>query len=275
MGWPIRQLDPRVGSGIIGLGMQKRKKSVYLPVRALRTLGEFVLTSVWAIVSCFRPPFRGMLILQQMEFIGVGSLFIVILTGTFTGAVFTLQTLYTLAKFNMQNRVGGMVALAVTRELAPVLASLMITGRAGSAMATELGTMRVTEQIDAMASMAVNPVHYLFVPRFLASIVMFPALAMVFNMVAVTGSYLVAVRMWGVDPGHFITKILWFVTANDVLSGLIKATVFGGFIALISCFKGYHAAGGARGVGTATTQAVVIGSVSIMIIDYFLTVLMF
>jgi len=255
--------------------MEKRKESQNLPVRVLQEIGEFVLTSVWALVSCFRPPFRGGLIIQQMEFIGVGSLFIVVLTGTFAGAVFTLQTLHALAMFNMQNRVGAMVTLAVTRELAPVLASLMITGRAGSAMATELGTMRVTEQIDAMASMAVNPVHYLFVPRFIASLVMFPALAMVFNMVAVVGSYVVAVNMWGVDPGHFMTKIMWFVTANDVLSGLIKATVFGGFIALISCFKGYRAEGGARGVGTATTRAVVIGSVSIMIIDYFLTVLMF
>jgi phospholipid/cholesterol/gamma-HCH transport system permease protein len=268
-------LDQQLGWVIIGFGMKGKTEITGWALGVLREIGEFILTSAETIVSCFRPPFRGMLIIQQMEFIGVGSLFIVLLTGMFAGAVFTLQTLHALSIFNMENRVGSMVTLAVTRELAPVLASLMITGRAGSAMATELGTMRVTEQIDAMASMAINPVHYLFVPRFLASLVMFPALAMCFNMVAVVGSYIVAVQMWGVDPGHFMTKIIWFVQANDILSGLIKATVFGGFIALISCFKGYRAEGGARGVGTATTRAVVIGSVSIMIMDYFLTVLMF
>jgi len=177
--------------------------------------------------------------------------------------------------FNMESMVGATVTLALTRELSPVLASLMITGRAGSAMATELGTMKVTEQIDALASMAVNPVQYLFVPRFIAALIMFPLLAMIFNLVGVCGSYLVAINMWGVDPGNFLAKIRWYVDAHDVISGMIKAAVFGGFITLVSCYKGFQAEGGARGVGGATTQAVVIGSVSIMILDYFLTVLMF
>jgi phospholipid/cholesterol/gamma-HCH transport system permease protein len=244
-------------------------------IQAIREVGEFVVTSLQALLYCFKPPFRPGLLLRQLDFIGPGSVFIILLTGVFTGAVFTMQSMYMFSKFNMETMVGATVALALTRELSPVLASLMITGRAGSAMATELGTMRVTEQIDALSVMAVNPVQYLFVPRFLASVLMFPALTMVFNLVGILGSYLVAVHMWGVDPGNFIAKITWYVTGNDLVSGLVKASVFGGFISLVSCFMGYRAAGGARGVGTATTHAVVIGSVSILILDYFLTVLMF
>lgn len=241
----------------------------------LHEIGQFVLLSAEVLAGCFRPPFRLWLWVQQMEFIGVGSVGIILLTGAFSGAVFTLQSVYAFSLFNMESMVGATVTLAMTREIAPVLTSLMVTGRAGSAMATELGTMRVTEQIDALKSMAVSPTQYLIVPRFLAALVMFPALTMVFNLVAVAGSYLVGVEMWGIDPGNFIQKIRWFVQADDVTSGLIKSAVFGGFVTLVSCFMGYNAAGGARGVGTATTRAVVIGSVSIMVMDYFLTMLMF
>jgi phospholipid/cholesterol/gamma-HCH transport system permease protein len=255
--------------------MTAKRDVVGVVFHIIHRVGEFVITSLQALLYCFKPPFRLGLLLQQMDFIGPGSVFIILLTGVFSGAVFTLQSMYMFSKFNMETMVGATVALALTRELSPVLASLMITGRAGSAMATELGTMRVTEQIDALSAMAVNPVQYLFVPRFLASVLMFPALAMVFNVVGILGSYLVAVRMWGVDPGNFIYKITWYVTGNDLVSGLVKASVFGGFISLVSCFMGYRAEGGARGVGTATTHAVVIGSVSILILDYFLTVLMF
>ena len=238
-------------------------------------LGNFILFQIEVLIACFRMPFRLWLLLQQMDFIGVGSLFIILLTGAFSGAVFTFQSVYAFSMFNMESMVGATVTLAMTREISPVLTSLMVTGRACSAMATELGTMRVTEQIDALKSMAVNPVQYLVVPRFLASIVMFPALAMVFNLVAVVGSYMVGVEMWGIDPGNFVQKIKWYVQGHDIVSGLVKASVFGGFSTLIATFKGYYAEGGARGVGTATTQAVVIGSVSIMILDYILTVLMF
>jgi len=255
--------------------MPPKRDVTGLIVNVLRGVGEFVTLSLQALLYCFKPPFRPGLLLRQMDFIGPGSVFIILLTGMFSGAVFTLQSMYMFSKFNMESLVGATVALALTRELSPVLASLMITGRAGSAMATELGTMRVTEQIDALSAMAVNPVQYLFVPRFLASVLMFPALAMVFNLVGIFGSYLVAVRMWGVDPGNFMAKITWYVTGNDLISGLVKASVFGGFIALVSCFMGYRAEGGAKGVGTATTRAVVVSSVSILVLDYFLTVLMF
>jgi phospholipid/cholesterol/gamma-HCH transport system permease protein len=255
--------------------MPKPKNAGGYLVSMVTGIGNFVIISLETVISCFLPPFRLGMLIQQMDFIGVGSLFIIVLTGTFAGAVFTLQSLYAFSMFNMESMVGATVTLALTRELSPVLASLMITGRAGSAMATELGTMKVTEQIDALASMAVNPVQYLFVPRFIAALIMFPLLAMIFNLVGVCGSYLVAINMWGVDPGNFLAKIRWYVDAHDVISGMIKAAVFGGFITLVSCYKGFQAEGGARGVGGATTQAVVIGSVSIMILDYFLTVLMF
>ena len=237
-------------------------------------VGEFVMFFGEVLVCCAKPPWRGWQILVQMDFIGVGSLFIILLTGTFTGAVFTLQSIYAFSMFNMETMVGATVTLALTRELAPTLTALMITGRAGSAMATELGTMQVTEQIDALKTMAVNPLNYLVGPRFIASVIMFPALTMVFNLVGVFGAYTVGVTMWGVDPGNFIAKIKWFVQAEDILSGLIKAAAFGGFVSLVSCFRGIITTGGARGVGMATTQAVVIGSVSIMVIDYILTMLM-
>jgi phospholipid/cholesterol/gamma-HCH transport system permease protein len=256
-------------------GMAALEKISNKAIHLLDSIGQFVYLAFDTILACFKAPFRVGLVLQQMEFIGVGSMFIVILTGSFSGAVFTLQSVYAFSMFNMETMVGATVTLAMTRELAPVLTALMITGRACSAMATELGTMRVTEQVDALKSMAVNPVHYLIAPRFIAAVVMFPVLTMVFNLVSVAGSYLVGVEMWGIDPGNFIQKIRWFVQGHDVISGLIKATVFGAFVSLEACFKGYNAEGGARGVGTATTQAVVIGSVTIMVLDYFLTVLMF
>jgi phospholipid/cholesterol/gamma-HCH transport system permease protein len=240
-----------------------------------RQVGEFALFTAEVLVAAVRPPYRPIRILQQMDFIGVGSLFIVLLTGAFSGAVFTLQSVYAFSLFSMENLVGSTVTLALTREVSPVLCSLMITGRAGSAMATELGTMRVTEQIDALKSMAVNPIQYLVVPRLLAAIVMFPVMTMIFNLVGVVGAYVVGVEMWGIDPGAFMEKIRLLVQASDITSGLVKSAVFGGFVTLVACFRGYHAEGGARGVGAATTRSVVIGSVSIMILDYFLTVLMF
>ncbi len=255
--------------------MPAKRDLAGLLLHLIGEIGEFVLTSLLTLVYCFKPPFRTGLVLRQMDFVGPGSVFIILLTGVFTGAVFTLQSLYMFSKFNLESMVGATVALALTRELSPVLSSLMITGRAGSAMATELGTMRVTEQIDALSAMAVNPVQYLFVPRFVAAVIMFPVLTMVFNLVGILGSYFVAVNMSGVDPGNFIAKITWYVTGHDLSSGLVKASVFGGFITLVSCFMGFRATGGARGVGTATTHAVVIGSVSILILDYFLTVLMY
>ncbi len=221
-----------------------------------------------------RPPYRVKLTLQQMEFVGFGSLFIVMLTGLFTGAVFTLQSVNALERVGMESMVGSTVLIAVARELSPVLASLMVCGRVGSAMATELGTMRVSEQIDAMEVMAVEPLGYLVVPRLLASALMLPCLCIVFDMVASIGSYSVAVLWLHIDEGSFVARIKWYLDPSDFSHGLYKALVFGTVIALVGCYKGFNAKGGARGVGAATTQTVVIGSIAIFVLDYVMTSLL-
>ncbi len=222
-------------------------------------------------VAAVRPPYRFGLLLHQAEFVGVGSLFIVILTGTFTGAVFTLQSMTALERVGMESLVGAMVLISVARELGPVLTALMVTGRVGSAMATELGTMRVTEQIDAMEVMAVDPVNYLVVPRMIACAAMVPLLALVFLFVAFAGGYAVAVGVMGIDEGAYLARIEWTLDPYDFYHGALKSIVFGAVLALVGCYKGYHAEGGARGVGRATTQAVVIGSIAIFVLDYVVT----
>jgi len=253
--------------------------------RPLTTLGEIVLHGLtetglvavflWrAVVGAFKPPYRLRLALFQAEFVGVGSLFIVMLTGFFTGAVFTLQSVYALERVGMESMVGSMVMLSVARELAPVLTSLMVTGRVGSAMATELGTMRVTEQIDAMEVMAVDPIKYLVVPRLFGGALMVPALTLLFDAVATVGSYVVAVPFLNIDEGAFWARIEWYLDPFDFTHGLYKSIVFGIILTLIGCYKGYHASGGARGVGIATTQAVVIGSISIFVLDYVLSAIL-
>jgi phospholipid/cholesterol/gamma-HCH transport system permease protein len=223
------------------------------------------------LVTAVRPPYRFKLLFLQAEFVGVGSIFIIVLTGFFTGAVFTLQVAQAFARVGMESMVGSTVLLAVARELAPVLTSLMVTGRVGSAMATELGTMRVTEQIDAMEVLAVDPINYLIVPRVLASAVMVPCLTIIFLVVATIGSYIVGIGVLGIDEGAFMARIEWFLDPFDFTHGLYKSIVFGVVLSLIGCYKGYNASGGARGVGMATTQAVVIGSISVFVLDYVLS----
>ena len=197
------------------------------------------------------------------------------LTGLFTGAVFALQGAGAFRLFNAESLVGPTVGLSLARELSPVLTGLMVTGRAGSGIATELGTMRVTEQIDALYTMAVNPVQYLVVPRFIAGLIMVPILSVLFTMIGMVGCYFVGVVLLGIDQGVFIEKVRWFVDARDLINGLIKACVFGGILTMVGCYKGFYASGGARGVGLATTQSVVVSSVLILIADYFLTAMMF
>lgn len=256
-----------------------------LPLLPLLWLGQYVseivaetgrmaLFLAQVLRAMSRPPYRLRLLVQQAEFVGFGSLFIVVLTGLFTGAIFSLQSADALSRVGMESMVGSMVMLAVTRELAPVLTALMVTGRVGSAMATELGTMRVSEQIDAMEVMAVDPLQYLIAPRLLASALMMPCLCIVFNMVAATGSYVVAVLMLGIDEGAFMARIHWYVEPSDLTHGLLKATLFGVVLALVGCYKGFHAQGGARGVGTATTQTVVVCSIVIFVLDYVMTAIL-
>jgi phospholipid/cholesterol/gamma-HCH transport system permease protein len=235
--------------------------------------GRMILFGGETVAWVFRPPFRLELLLAQMAAIGVGSVFIVGTTGFFTGMVFALQVNYAMAQFGAEGYVGGSTALALARELSPVLTALMVIGRSGSAITTELGTMRVTEQIDAMETMAVNPVQYLAVPRFLAALAMFPALTMLFDTLGYMGGYLMGIFVSDIPPGPFIEHTRTMVETMDVTHGLFKAIIFGGVVAVITTYRGYAAkpAEGSRGVGEGTTRAVVTSSIAILVFDYVLT----
>jgi phospholipid/cholesterol/gamma-HCH transport system permease protein len=209
-----------------------------------------------------------------MDFIGVQSIFIVSLTGIFSGMVLALQTVHSLRQFSAEGVVGSVVAISLTREISPVFAALMVTARAGSAMAAELGNMRVTEQIDALTTMGVSPVQYLLSPRLLASVLMVPLLCVVYTCIGTVGAWIVAVQWLSVDPGIFIANIEKYLVLNDFWMGEIKAMVFGFLIATISCRQGFFASGGAKGVGEATTRAVVQSAVAILIANYVITDLM-
>ena len=237
--------------------------------------GGMFLLFLSVLAYTFRPPYRVRLFFKQMEFVGVNSLLVVVLTALFSGMVIAFQSYRALSKFGGESLLGGLVALSLVRELGPVLTSLMVTARAGSAMAAELGTMRVTEQIDALEVMAVNPVHYLVVPRFWAAVLMVPLLTVIADVVGIAGGYLVGVILLKVDAGIFVKKMQEMVEWMDIASGLYKALVFGGLLSIIGCYKGYNAAGGAEGVGRATTEAVVMASVSILVGDYIMTSLLF
>jgi phospholipid/cholesterol/gamma-HCH transport system permease protein len=221
-----------------------------------------------------RPPYRLQNVVDQMEYIGVGSLPIVLLVGFFTGAVFSLQTVDAARLYHGEVYVGMAVAVMLARELAPALAAIMVTARAGSGMATELGSMRITEQIDALSTLAVNPVQYLVVPRVVAATVMVPALTMAYNVIGLLGCYVIAVLVKDVDRGMFMEYLTRYVDLNNYWHGLTKAVVFGFALSVIGCFQGFYASGGAKGVGMATTRSVVIGCVSILLLDYLLTDIM-
>ncbi|MBU2549062.1 MAG: ABC transporter permease [Proteobacteria bacterium] len=244
-------------------------------IRSIEEMGQIMMIFINALLWTFRPPLRVRALFKQMEFVGVNSLFVVVLTGAFTGGVFTLQTYHGFSMFGAESLVGPTVAFAMARELGPVLTSLMVTGRAGSAMAAELGTMRVTEQIDALYVMAANPVKYLVVPRILAGILMLPLLTVLANFVGVVGGYIVAVHLLNINAGLFIGNIVEYLKMGDILNGLVKSAVFGGILTLIGCYKGFYARGGAEGVGRATTEAVVMASVLILVSDYIMTAIMF
>jgi phospholipid/cholesterol/gamma-HCH transport system permease protein len=239
---------------------------------ALEDFGQMLFFAGEVVAWAFRPPFRLDQILAQMAFIGAGSAFIVGVTGTFAGMVFGLQMNYAMKQFAAEGYVGGSTAFALTRELAPVFTALMVTGRAGSAMATELGTMRVTEQIDAMETMAVSPIQYLVVPRVIAALIMFPVLTMLFNALGYGGAYLMGVYVAGIPVGPFIEHTREFLKISDIFHGLAKAIIFGALVAIITTWRGYSARGGARGVGEGTTRAVVSSSIAILLADYAATV---
>jgi len=210
-----------------------------------------------------------------MEKFGVSSLSVVFITSLFTGMVLALETYTGLKKFNAETVIGSIVAVSMFRELGPVLTALVVTGRAGSAMAAELGTMKVTEQVDALYTMAVEPVHYLVVPRIITGLTMLPVLTVISDLLGIVGGYFVSIFLLRINSHVYIRQMINHTDLNDLYTGLVKALVFGFLIALICCYKGLSTRGGAEGVGRSTTQAVVISSVAILVADYFLTALMF
>ncbi len=237
----------------------------------LDAIGKILLLTFESLLWTIRPPYRIGQLLLAMDFIGVGSVFIVALTGTFSGMVLALQTVHALRQFSAEGAVGGIVAISMTREISPVFAALMVTARGGSAMAAELGNMRVTEQIDALVTMGVSPVQYLLSPRLLAAVLMLPLLCILYTCVGMGGAWVVSVRWLGVDPGIFISNVENFIAPKDFWMGEIKAMVFGFLVSAISCAQGYYASGGAKGVGEATTRAVVQSAVAILVANYILT----
>lgn len=210
-------------------------------------------------------------LLTQIECIGTESINIVILTGTFSGMVFALQSYIGFSRIGGQQFIGSVVALGMARELGPVLTGLMVTGRACSAIAAELGTMRVTEQIDALVTLRINPFSYLIVPRICASILVLPCLTLFATFCGITGGYIVTTYVLHLNGAQYLINIQQLVELGDIVSGLIKACFFGLILAWVGCYKGYYAQQGARGVGKATTQAVVLASILILVANYFLT----
>jgi phospholipid/cholesterol/gamma-HCH transport system permease protein len=237
--------------------------------------GRLTLFALTALSHCFRPPFYLRLIARQMIDVGYYSLPVVGLTAIFTGMVLALQTHTGFSRFAAEGAVATVVLLSMTRELGPVIAGLMVAGRIGAAIAAEVGTMRVTEQIDALSTLSTNPFKYLVVPRILAGLVTLPALVLIADILGVFGGYLVATYKLGYNPAGYLGQTADYLRTNDVVSGLVKAAVFGFIVTLMGCYYGYQSRGGAQGVGTATTYAVVSASVLILLSDYILTAILF
>lgn len=236
----------------------------------LSFLGHFFLFLVEALAYIFVPPFRLRNLLRQIRFFGNKSMIVVIFTGAFSGMVLALQGFYALNKFGAEALLGPVVALSLIRELGPVLCALMVTGRAGSALTAEIGIMRITEQIDALTVMALNPFKYVIVPNILAGIIAFPLLTAIFDVVGIYGGYLVSVHALGLSEGTYFSQMELYVDMEDIKIGLYKSLSFGLLVTWICTFMGYNAGFGARGVSRATTNAVVLSSVVILLWDYML-----
>jgi phospholipid/cholesterol/gamma-HCH transport system permease protein len=207
--------------------------------------------------------------IARIHFIGAKSLVVILLTGAFTGMVLGLQVFYTLTKFGSEAFLGPAVALSLIRELGPVLCALMVTGRAGSALTAEIGIMRITEQIDALHAMALNPMRYLIVPTILAGLIAFPLLTAIFDLVGIYGGYLVGVKLLGVGEGTYFGEMETYVDLSDITQGILKSLSFGLLVTWVCCYKGFYTGYGAEGVSRATTEAVVLSSVLILVWDYF------
>lgn len=241
----------------------------------LAAVGRLALF-IWAAISgLLRPPFYFKQLGRQLVEIGYYSLPVVGLTAIFTGAVLALQSYSGFSRFSAESSIAIVVVLSITRELGPVLAGLMVAGRIGAAYAAEIGTMRVTEQIDALTTLSTNPYKYLVLPRLLAGITMLPVLVLVADIIGVFGGYLVSVHELGFNPSSYLKSTFEYLETKDVVSGLVKASVFGFIITLMGCYHGFHSKGGAQGVGAATTHAVVSASILILLSNYFLTSIFF
>jgi phospholipid/cholesterol/gamma-HCH transport system permease protein len=241
----------------------------------LAETGRLSLFTVSAVSHCVRAPIYWRMLGQQMMRIGYFSLPVVGLTAFFTGGALALQIYVGSNRFGVESVVPNIVVLGITRELGPVIAGLMVAGRVAAAIAAELGTMRVTEQIDALTTLSTNPMKYLVVPRLVAAVVTLPLLVLVADAIGVFGGYVVSTESLGFISQTYIKNTVDFVTNGDVSSGVIKAAVFGFVIALMGCYNGFHSKGGAQGVGAATTNAVVSSSILILAANYFLTSILF
>lgn len=241
----------------------------------LEAAGRLALFTLTALSHCVRPPFYLRHIGRQMVEIGYYSLPVVGLTAVFTGMVLALQSYSGFSRFSAESAIATVVVLSITRELGPVLAGLMVAGRIGAAMAAELGTMRVTEQVDALTTLSTNPYKYLVAPRLIAGTTMLPILVLIADIIGVFGGYLVSVYRLGFNPSGYINNTWQYLEFMDVVSGLVKAAAFGFVISLMGCYHGYHSRGGAQGVGAATTNAVVSSSILILVLNYLLTGIFF
>lgn len=248
----LESIGGSIRSGVIGMG------------RYTLLVKDFLY---WVV----HPPVRLRLISRQLEFVGNKSFNIILLSSVFTGAVLGLQLGKIFGLFRAEGIMGAATGKALALELGPVMCGFIVTGRAGAAMAAEIATMRVNEQIDAMEAMGVDPVSYLIVPRVVASILMMPVLAGIFITLGILGCYVVGQALFGVDNQVFLSQLQQLVWVSDIRKGLFKATVFGFILSSIACYRGYHARGGAKGVGEATTQAVVTSLLAILIVDFFIT----
>jgi phospholipid/cholesterol/gamma-HCH transport system permease protein len=243
--------------------------------RSLNQLGRFGLFLGKTVVTIFTPPFKFGLVVKRIFQIGSSSMGLIFLIAAFTGAVLGLQIHYQLVKFGAAARTGTVVSLSLIRELGPVVCALMVAGRAGTALASELGVMRISEQFDAMKIMNLNPFRYLMAPIFLASIISVFLLTAFFNVVGITGGFVVSSGLLGLSQGSYYSGIIEFVAVADIINGAIKSLVFGGIIAWVSCYKGYYTGHGAEGVGRAATESMVLSSILILVFDYIMTSIMF
>ena len=237
----------------------------------LEEMGRMVNFVLYALYTLVRDPGKPVHITKQVHFIGAKSVFVIVLTSAFTGMVLGLQGYYTLTKFGSESMLGSAVALSLIRELGPVLSALMVTGRAGSAITAEIGIKKITEQVDALETMALEPFKYLVSPKIVAALIAVPLLCAIFDVVGIYGGYLVGVKLLGVNAGAYFHEMYKSVEWKDIYSGIVKSFCFGFLIAWICCYKGYHTDHGAEGVSRATTAAVVMSSVCVLVCDYFLT----